>query len=67
MPANPLVVNVVELVRKPPQRQHVSATGSLEGVVVGDAMVVDGAQAEVELDLESLSDGVVVTGHLSAP
>jgi len=67
MPANPLVVNVVELVRKPPQRQHVSATAPLEGVVVGDAMVVDGAQAEVELDLESLSDGVVVTGHLSAP
>ncbi|HEX9258524.1 MAG TPA: DUF177 domain-containing protein [Acidimicrobiales bacterium] len=63
---NPLVVNVVELVRKPAQRKHVSTAALVENVVVGDARVMDGVPAQVALDLESLSDGVVVTGRVSA-
>ena len=62
-----LIVNVVELRRKPASRQHVRVDALASEMVVGDARVPDGARIGVDVELESLSDGITVTGRISGP
>ncbi len=65
--SRPLLVNVAELLRHPASRQEVHVELPSEGLTVLDAAVPAGALIDVDVALESLSDGVVVTGRVSAP
>jgi uncharacterized protein len=65
--ARPLVVNVAELRRHPASRQELRTEVPSEGLSVVDSAVPAGAPIEIDVALESLSDGIVVTGRVSAP
>jgi uncharacterized protein len=65
--AHALVVNVTELLRRPASRKEVHVQVPSEGFTVVDSTVPAGAPVDVDLELESLSDGIVVTGHVRAP
>lgn len=60
-----LVVPVAELCRHPASRRRVTThTSVAEGSHVGDARLEAGSPVSVDVELESLSDGIVVTGSL---
>lgn len=61
-----LTVPVTELLRHPALRRSVHAVVPAEDVVVGEVEVPDGSPVTVELALESLSDGIVLTGRARA-
>ena len=61
-----LLVNVAELLRRPASRKEVHVRAHLEGLRVGDAEVVPGSEIDVDVELESLTDGIVVTGRVVA-
>ena len=62
-----LLVNVADLLRRPASRKSVRATVPSEGFTVVDSSVPAGAPIDVDVELDSLSDGIVVTGQVSAP
>ena len=62
----PLVVPVTELVRHPGSRKHVTATTDAEGLALPDARVPDGSPVTVDVELDALSDGIVVHGTVTA-
>jgi uncharacterized protein len=63
MPTSPLAVNVVELLRRPATRRAVRTSVEARDVSLGgEARVPDGAPVEVDLVLESLTDGATVSG-----
>jgi uncharacterized protein len=64
---NPLLVNVAELLRHPGTQRAVRLQVPSEGLRVVDSNVPAGVPIDVDVDLESLTDGIVVTGHISAP
>ena len=67
-PANAsLLVNVADLIRRPASRRAVDVEAPLEEVTVVDSRIPAGAMASSHLELESLSDGLVVTGTVTAP
>lgn len=63
----PLVVNVAELLRRPGSDRDLSVTVTAEELGIVDARVSPTDEIEVAVKLESLSDGIVVTGRLRAP
>jgi uncharacterized protein len=65
--SRPFQVNVAELVRRPGSRRalHLEAPAPPD-MVVGDAQVPAGTTIAADLELESLSDGVTVSGRLVA-
>jgi uncharacterized protein len=63
---SPFVVNVAELLRRPGNQLELSRSVPAAGLRVVDTVVPDGAPIDVELTLESLSDGIVVTGHIAS-
>ena len=65
--ANPLLLNVAELLRRPGAERHVALTASLAHLDIVDDRFDADADADVALRLESLSDGIVVDGTLSIP
>jgi uncharacterized protein len=65
--ANALLVNVADLLRRPASRKEVHVQVPSEGFTVVDSSVPAGAPVDVDLELESLTDGIVVTGHVRAP
>jgi uncharacterized protein len=62
-----LLVNVADLIRRPASRRAVDVEAPLEEVTVIDSRIPSGALATSHLELESLSDGLVVTGTVTAP
>ena len=64
---NPYVLNVLELVRRPGTRKAVQFTAPVEELVIGDVTLPEGTEVTLDLVLESLSDGITVTGNISAP
>jgi uncharacterized protein len=60
-----LRIGVSELRRRPGNRRHVERSLPLGGTSISTAAVPDGAEATVEVTLESLSDGVTATGTVS--
>ena len=62
-----LLINVADLLRRPASRKSVRLTVPSEGFTVVDSTVPAGAPIDVDLELESLTDGIVVTGQVSAP
>ncbi|MCU1345739.1 MAG: hypothetical protein JWL70_2005 [Acidimicrobiia bacterium] len=67
MSRSPLVVNVADLMRRPASRRRVDVEAPLEEVKVIDSFIPAGALAESHLEVESLSDGLVVYGTVAAP
>jgi uncharacterized protein len=65
--SRPLLVNVADLLRHPASRQEVRAQLPSDGLTVLDSAVPAGAPVDVDVELESLTDGIVVTGRVSAP
>ena len=62
----PLTVNVADLLRHPGTRRAVKAEVPTEGLRFVDTTVPAGAPIDVDAELESLTDGIVVTGRISA-
>ncbi len=63
----PLTVNVADLLRRPGQRRHESMEAVLDGLQVLGSQVPPDAAVHVEVDLESLNEGMVVKGSAEAP
>jgi uncharacterized protein len=63
--ARPFVVNVAELLRRPATQKTVHLSGRSEPGQVVDTAVSAGALLEADLVLESLSDGIVVSGQVT--
>lgn len=62
-----LPVSVVELRRRLGSRQPVSRSLVAEGLALSDVAVPDGAEITLDGELESISDGVVLTGAAEVP
>ncbi len=67
MTGSPLRIGVTELRRRPGNRAEVCRQVVLDGLAVSTAAVPDGAEAVVEVTLESLSDGVTALGTVTVP
>jgi len=66
--AHPLLVNAVEILRRPGTEKDLETEVGLAELGVDDPdRFADGAVAAVRLHLESLSDGVVVDGVVRVP
>ena len=63
---NPLLVNALELLRRPGSERPVRISVSPESIGLVDDRLLPEADIEVDLMCESLSDGVVVEGHVVA-
>jgi uncharacterized protein len=64
---DPLRIDVVELRRKPATRRSFRREATMPDLVVGSTFVPEDEPVSVELELESLSDGIVVAGTVRAP
>ncbi len=64
---SPFVLNVLEVVRRPGTRKVVQLTAPVGELVIGDVTLPEGTEVTLDLILESLSDGVTVSGNISAP
>ena len=62
-----LVTPVADLLRHPGDRRHITLELRATEIDVGDAAVPDGAQIEIDGDLESLADAIVFTATVRAP
>lgn len=62
-----LRIGVADLRRRPGNRRHVQRTVPVGHVVVTTASVPPPGEAELDVVMESLSDGVTVTGVLRVP
>lgn len=65
--ARPLVVGVGQLLRRPGDHRDERREAVLEGLAVTASRVPEGAAVELALRLESVNEGVVVRGTVSAP
>src|SRR5688500_11714760 len=63
----PLTVNASELLRRPGTERHVTLAATPAELDVVDPRLTGPAPVEVDLRLESLSDGIVVTGSVQTP
>lgn len=67
MSRRPLKVGIADLRRRPGTRRRVTESVPLPGLSISTAAVPDGAEIEVDLEIEALSEGLVATGTISAP
>ncbi len=61
---NPLLVNALEMLRRPGTAKDVEIFVLPEVVDIDDPRLVPGTEIAVVLNCESLSDGIVVNGHI---
>lgn len=64
---NVLLVNVAELLRRPGTDKDLEVALTAEEIGITDPRVAPTDQVDVAVKLESLTDGVVVTGRLATP
>ncbi|MEK7410267.1 MAG: DUF177 domain-containing protein [Actinomycetota bacterium] len=64
--ASPLIVNIAELLRRPGTTRDISLTLTANLFGFDDPRIADDSSINVELHLESLTDGIVVRGGLGA-
>jgi len=64
--ANPFLVNLVALRPAPGGRHHVARSGRLEGLKVTSSAVPDDADAAVDVEVEVVDGGAVVSGTVAA-
>ena len=60
------LINVGDLLRHPGHSREVAFTAPVAAVSVLDASIADGTEAAVALRLESLNDGLTVTGTIAS-
>lgn len=66
--ANPFLVNAAEVLRRPGTQKDIAVQVPLADLdIAGDPRFDDAAEVEVRLLLESMSDGIVVDGHVAVP
>ena len=66
--ASPFVVNAAELLRRPGTQKSVALTVPIADLdIADDPRFPEAAEVAVRLELESMSDGIVVDGEVSAP
>lgn len=63
----PLVLSVADLLHRPAARRHEHLRVPLAGVGVTAAGLPPGAEVDVDVLLEAVADGVLVSGTVSAP
>jgi uncharacterized protein len=63
----PLVVNVADLLHRPGARRHEDLRARLEGISVVGTRVAAGDEVSVAVTLEPVSEGILVSGSVSAP
>lgn len=64
---SPFLVSVTTLLRSPGDIQHEHRRGPIPGLSVLASHVVDGAEVDVDVDLESVHGGVMARGTVRAP
>ena len=64
---DPLRIDLVEIRRKLATRRPFQREATMDGLVVGSTFVPEDEPVSVELDLESVSNGVMVHGMIRAP
>ncbi|MBI2709050.1 MAG: DUF177 domain-containing protein [Actinobacteria bacterium] len=64
---DPLVEHVAELRRRTGTRKDVRRRVPVHGLAISTAAVPDGAEAELDLVLESIPEGITVTGSIRVP
>lgn len=67
MKARELVVGVAELRRRPGNRIVLQRSVPMDGLEITTARVPEGGEAELELTMEALSDGITVAGVVHVP
>lgn len=67
MTLRPLVVGIADLRRNPGTRRQFTESVALAGLAISSAAVPEGASIDVDLELESLSNGLVATGTITTP
>lgn len=67
MSSRPLVVPIAELRRHPGARRRFTARVPLADLAVSTAAVPAGAEIDVDVELEALSQGIVATGTVTVP
>ncbi|MCU1359280.1 MAG: hypothetical protein JWN99_569 [Ilumatobacteraceae bacterium] len=65
--ANPLRVNAAELLRRPGSEKDVEVRFTVADLGLVDERMFDDDKVTIDLHLESLTDGVVVRGLITAP
>jgi uncharacterized protein len=65
--ASPLLVNAFELLRRPGTEKTISLAPTVAELDIDDPRLPADAVVLVELRLESLTDGIVVDGHIDVP
>jgi uncharacterized protein len=64
---NPLLINAAELLRRPGSERRLALQATIADLGIDDPRFDATAIVDVSLRLESLTDGVVVDGTISAP
>lgn len=67
MAARPLTVGVLDLLRRPGSRREDHLEAVLDGLAVTGSRVRDGEPVALDARLESVNEGIVVTGTIHAP
>jgi uncharacterized protein len=62
-----LIVSVTEIRRRPGTRIPIDRTIEAHGLALSDVAVPEGAELELHGELESIHEGVVLTGEASVP
>jgi len=65
--SNPLLINAAELLRRPGSERRLELQSTVAELGITDARFDPSATVDVNLRLESLTDGIVVDGELRAP
>jgi uncharacterized protein len=63
----PLLIGVADLRCRLGERRRVERQVALDGLALSTAVVPDGVEIDVDLELESISNAVVVEGTVSVP
>lgn len=61
---NPLLVNALEMLRRPGTQKDVELSVPPSALDIDDSRLVPGSDVDVRVRCESLSDGIVVDGHV---
>jgi len=67
MTYRPLVVGIADLRRHPGTRRQFTESVVLSDLGISSAAVPEGASIDIDLELETLSNGLVATGTISTP
>ena len=67
MARRPLEVGIADLRRRPGTRRRVVESVPLAGLAVSTAAVPDGESIGIDVEIETLSDGLVATGTIEVP